>query len=132
MDINSEEEKFYHEKGGAHFGGGILKKVKDANGKVTVDFQRSLKRLRKFNERPVNRHTKKNLKQAATLLLTPKRSMIKKPIKPKTLNETAENLLNETPSKNEQALRRGLGSCSVYRAYKKKLSKVVKSYDKLS
>ena len=67
-----------------------------------MDFQRSLKRLRKFNERRVNRHTKKKLKQAATLLLTPKRSMIKKPIKPKTLNETAENLLNETPSKDEK------------------------------
>ena len=32
----------------------------------------------------------------------------------------------------QQALRRGLGSCSVYRAYKYKLSKVVKRCQKLS
>ena len=32
----------------------------------------------------------------------------------------------------KQALRRGLGSCSVYRVYKYKLSKVVKSCQKLS
>jgi len=38
----------------------------------------------------------------------------------------------EKEYKKKQALRRGLGSCSVYRAYKYKLSKVVKSCQKLS
>ena len=81
---------------------GILKKVKDAKGKVTVDFQRSLKRLRKFNEKRVDCHAKKKLKQAATLLLTPRKSQLKKPIPPKTLNKTSENLLNETPTKGSK------------------------------
>ena len=43
-----------------------MKKVKDAKGKVTVDFQRSLKRLRKFNEKRVDCHAKKKPKQAVT------------------------------------------------------------------
>ena len=50
----------------------LIKKVKDAKGTVTTEFQKSLKRLKKFNERKMDRHSKKKLKQAATLIMNPR------------------------------------------------------------
>ena len=80
----------------------LIEKVKDAKGTVTAEFQKSLKRLKKFNERKMDRHARKKLKQAATLMMTPTRRKTTKHLMPRSLDVTAEALLKETPTKEKE------------------------------
>ena len=80
----------------------LITKVKDARGTVTTEFQKSLKRLKRFNERKMDRHQRKKLKQAATMTMTPSKLKSLRHIHPKSLDSTAETLLNETPKKGNE------------------------------
>ena len=88
----------------------IIKKVKEANGTLTHEFQRSVKRLKKYNGRRLDRHTRKKMK--GTMALTPKEVKTWKTltIKPKSSNSTqelevaqkspTEHLLDESQNEN--------------------------------
>ena len=77
----------------------IIKRVKEANGTLTHEFQRSVKRLRRFNGRRLERHARKKLR--STMALTPKevKTWKSQTIRPKSADVTQKLGTDDEPSK---------------------------------